>query len=167
MIHSAVRFVRTFFQNSASGMNTLHVIISQPVTHMGPKNRFMNTSISNGLPWYHTRKISVKYAYPTISEVNRHSLAILSKWSSVTHCSSFRNFRSGTMMVTTMPTPEKIAPATKYGAKMVLCQPGLSDIAKSHDTTLCTDSTSGVANAARYRYAPLKFRHAWLVPRQP
>ena len=27
---------------------------------------------------------------------------------------------------------------------MVLCQPGTCDIAKSHDTTLCTENTSGV-----------------------
>ena len=30
--------------------------------------------------------------------------------------------------------PEKIAPATKYGAKMVVCQPGTEDIAKSKET---------------------------------
>ena len=34
---------------------------------------------------------------------------------------------------------------------MVLCQPGTWAIAKSHDTTLCTESTSGVANAAKNR----------------
>ena len=52
-----------------------------------------------------------------------------------------------------MPSPEKIAPATKYGAKIVLCQPGTSDMAKSHDTTLWTDTTSGVASAANRPYA--------------
>jgi len=32
--------------------------------------------------------------------------------------------------------PEKIAPATKYGGKIVVCQPGVFAIAKSHETTL-------------------------------
>ena len=32
--------------------------------------------------------------------------------------------RSGRMSVSTMPKPEKMAPATKYGGKMVVCQPG-------------------------------------------
>ena len=49
----------------------------------------------------------------------------------------------------TRPTPEKIAPATKYGAKIVVCQPGTIAMAKSHDTTECTESTRGVASAAR------------------
>jgi len=30
-----------------------------------------------------------------------------------------------------MATPEKMAPDTKYGAKIVLCQPGVIDVAKS------------------------------------
>jgi hypothetical protein len=49
-----------------------------------------------------------------------------------------------------MAIPEKIAPATKYGGKIVECQPGRIETAKSHDTTLCTENTSGVANAAKY-----------------
>ena len=52
-----------------------------------------------------------------------------------------------------MAKPEKIAPATKYGGKIVVCQPGSCDTAKSNDTTECTESTSGVASAARIRYA--------------
>src|SRR2546430_5671642 len=35
--------------------------------------------------------------------------------------------------------------ATKYGAKSVACQPGTIAIAKSQETTLCTDNTRGVA----------------------
>ena len=42
-----------------------------------------------------------------------------------------------------------MAPATKYGAKIVLCHPGRIDMAKSHETTLCTETTSGVASAAK------------------
>jgi hypothetical protein len=54
-------------------------------------------------------------------------------------------------MVITIATPERIAPATKYGGKRVECQPGSTDTAKSHETTLWTETTSGVANAAKKR----------------
>src|SRR5215207_2634871 len=70
-------------------------------------------------------------------------------------------------MVNTMPIPEKIAPATKYGGKIVACQPGVSAIAKSNDTTEWTDSTSGVAKAARNRYARVKCRHSRSEFRHP
>src|SRR5688572_22158714 len=71
------------------------------------------------------------------------------------------------MIVNTMPIPEKIAPATKYGGKIVACQPGVSAIAKSNDTTECTDNTSGVLNAAKKRYARVKCRHSLLEFRHP
>src|ERR1039457_22628 len=71
------------------------------------------------------------------------------------------------MIVKTIPIPEKIAPATKYGAKIVVCQPGTSAIAKSNETTECTERTSGVENAARNRYARAKWRHSTSVLRQP
>ena len=58
------------------------------------------------------------------------------------------NFRIGISSVITIASPEKMAPATKYGAKIVLCQPGRIDMAKSHETTLWTDTTRGVASAA-------------------
>ena len=59
--------------------------------------------------------------------------------------------RPGIISVSTMPKPEKIAPATKYGGKIVVCQPGSCDTAKSNETTECTESTSGVARAASSR----------------
>src|SRR5918992_52242 len=71
------------------------------------------------------------------------------------------------MIVKTIPMPEKIAPATKYGGKIVACQPGVSAIAKSNDTTECTDSTRGVENAARNRYARVKCRHSRSELRHP
>ena len=49
----------------------------------------------------------------------------------------------------TIAKPEKIAPSTKNGANRVECQPGTRAIAKSQDTTLWTESTSGVARAAK------------------
>src|SRR5436190_6545074 len=44
-----------------------------------------------------------------------------------------------------------MAPATKYGGKIVVCQPGSSDVAKSMLTMECTERTSGVANPANTR----------------
>ena len=40
-----------------------------------------------------------------------------------------------TISVTTIAKPEKMAPATKYGGKIVVCQPGMTEVAKSkrHD----------------------------------
>ena len=50
-----------------------------------------------------------------------------------------------------MANPEKMAPATKYGGKIVVCQPGITDVAKSKLTMEWTLSTSGVEMAARIR----------------
>src|SRR5881396_1002905 len=46
-----------------------------------------------------------------------------------------------------------MAPATKYGGKIVECQPGTIATEKSKLTTLCTESTSGVASPASSKYA--------------
>ena len=44
-----------------------------------------------------------------------------------------------------MAKPEKIAPATKWVENG--CVPtGITEVAKSNDTIVCTDRTSGVAN---------------------
>ena len=40
--------------------------------------------------------------------------------------------------VSTIAKPPKMAPATKYGGKIVVCQPGMTDVAKSNETTECT-----------------------------
>ena len=55
------------------------------------------------------------------------------------------------MMVSTIAKPPKMAPATKYGGKIVVCQPGTTEVAKSKETTEWTERTSGVARAARSR----------------
>ena len=55
--------------------------------------------------------------------------------------------------MTTIAKPEKIAPATKYGGNTVVCQPGITDTAKSKLTMVCTDTTSGVESPASSRYA--------------
>src|SRR5262249_605022 len=57
----------------------------------------------------------------------------------------------GNIRMSTMAKPEKMAPSTKKGAKSVEGQPGTRAMAKSNDTTLCTDSTRGGARATRGR----------------
>ena len=53
--------------------------------------------------------------------------------------------RSGINSVSTMAKPAYTAPATKYGGKIVVCQPGSWATAKSIETIEWTESTSGVA----------------------
>ena len=55
--------------------------------------------------------------------------------------------------MSTIAKPAYTAPATKYGGKIVACQPGTSPAEKSQLTTVWTDSTSGVASAASRPYA--------------
>ena len=78
---------------------------------------------------------------------------MLSRCRTVTRSFSPKNARAGTISVTTIAKPLKMAPATKYGGKIVECQPGNWATAKSKLTTEWTLSTSGVASAARSRYA--------------
>src|SRR5947199_2432293 len=60
-----------------------------------------------------------------------------------------------------------MAPATKNGGKMVACHSGTIDTAKSKDTTVCTESTSGVLRPPRSRYV-FSYRRQWIAePRQP
>jgi hypothetical protein len=53
----------------------------------------------------------------------------------------------------TIANPEKTAPATKYGGKNCVCHPGITEVAKSIDTIVCTN-TKGVAKPARTRETP-------------
>ena len=66
----------------------------------------------------------------------------------VTTCLSPRKCRAGIIQVMTIAKPENTAPATKYGGKIVVCQPGMTDVAKSKDTIVWTESTSGVDRPA-------------------
>ena len=45
-----------------------------------------------------------------------------------------------------------MAPATKYGGKIVECQPGMMATEKSKLTTVWTETTSGVASPAKSTY---------------
>src|SRR4030095_2999118 len=79
-----------------------------------------------------------------------------SRWRSRMYVCRPKKCRMGSTRISTMAKPEKMAPSTKNGANSVECQPGTSAIAKSHDTTLCKDSTSGVDSAA---HKPQARRH--------
>src|ERR1700759_3902208 len=76
------------------------------------------------------------------------TLHIISMCLGVTTCLRPRNSRAGIIQVATIAKPENTAPATKYGGKIVVCQPGITDVAKSKDTMVWTESTRGVANPA-------------------
>gem|GEM_PF-6076310 len=72
-------------------------------------------------------------------------MAIQSKCFIVTKASSLYHLRMGTIRVMTMANPAN----TAYGGKMVTFQPGTIPMAKSNDTMVCTESTSGVEIPAR------------------
>ena len=99
--------------------------------------------------------------------VARRILFMLSRWRMVTRSFSPKYARAGTISVTTMANPLKMAPATKYGGKIVACQPGNWATAKSVLTTECTEITSGVANPARNKYAHSYTCHCRAEPRHP
>ena len=83
--------------------------------------------------------------------VTRMILFMVSRCRKVMKSFSPHHWRAGMASVITMAKPLKIAPATKYGGKIVVCQPGTWATAKSNDTTECTLNTSGVASAASSR----------------
>ena len=66
-----------------------------------------------------------------------------------------------------MAKPEKIAPATKYGGKIVVCHPGITEVAKSKDTIVCTESTKGVAKPANTNDTSSKRCQSLARPDQP
>src|SRR5690554_3241251 len=69
--------------------------------------------------------------------------------------------------VFTIANPEKIAPATKYGGKIVVCHPGITEVAKSIDTMVCTESTNGVEIPAKIRETISKRCQVFTDPFQP
>src|SRR5215831_16106237 len=95
------------------------------------------------------------------------TLHIISMCLGVTTCLRPRNSRAGIIQVATIAKPENTAPATKYGGKIVVCQPGITDVAKSKDTIVWTESTSGVDRPASRMYAHLYSAQWRPEPRQP
>src|SRR5690554_4153898 len=102
----------------------------------------MNAYCSYWTPEYQAIKNSVMYAKPTIVPVRRMTMFIFSRWPIVIRFSRLYTRLAITISVTTIAKPEKMAPATKYGGKIVVCQPGITDMAKSNETTECTERTS-------------------------
>ncbi len=76
-------------------------------------------------------KNSIAYAYPTIIPVASNILFIFSRCPMVIMCCMLNAFLTMIKTVETIPNPEKIAPATKYGGKIVVCHPGITETAKS------------------------------------
>src|SRR5690606_18384028 len=81
--------------------------------------------------------------------------------------SKFITLRRINKRVCTIAKPEKIAPATKYGGKMVVCHPGITEVAKSIDTIVWTESTSGVEIPARIKETISKRCHVLTEPFHP
>ena len=69
--------------------------------------------------------------------------------------------------VFTIANPENTAPATKYGGKIVVCHPGTIEVAKSIDTIVCTESTSGVAKPASTKDTYSKRCQSLALPLHP
>ena len=66
-----------------------------------------------------------------------------------------QRIRRGTIKVITIASPEKIAPVTKYGGKIVVCHPGMTEVAKSKLTTVCTLTHQGGRQAGEHQVARL------------
>ena len=67
-------------------------------------------------------------------------------------------------MVRTIAKPPKMAPATKYGGKIVVCQPESRRWRSRIDTTECTERTSGVERPARIEIGHLVVAPVTIAP---
>src|SRR5688500_19483 len=148
---SHVGLRRSFCEKSDSGKIMLQLSMIHAAHHHWPKTRFQKYACSNSFALYQATQNSIRYAHPTTIDVNSASLAAASRWLIVTMCCNRKNFRIGMMIVKTIPMPEQMAPATKYGGKMVACQPGVTALAQANDTTEGNDRTSGGRHDARNR----------------
>jgi hypothetical protein len=71
------------------------------------------------------------------------------------------------MAVMMAAMPEKIAPTTKYGPKIVLCQPGRIVMPKIRDTTVWTETAMGMISTAMMPIPRSRRFRCASVPRQP
>ena len=83
------------------------------------------------------------------------------------YASRFIALRMININVCTIANPENTAPATKYGGKIVVCHPGITEVAKSKDTIECTENTSGVAKPARTNEINSNLFQCFALPDQP
>ena len=102
-----------------------------------------------------------------MSEAASMILAMTSKCAIVIKASSRKPRRTPAASTTTMAKPEYIAPTTKYGGKIVSCQPGIRLAAKSMPTTLWSQTTSGTPRAAKVRCRISWARQCRAEPRHP
>jgi hypothetical protein len=104
---------RIFWIQKICGTSTLHDTIAKYDHQNGPNARLANANFSNRLPEYQAMNSSVPYARPTIMPVPSMILHIASTWASLTMCFRLNRCRSGSISVSTIAKPEKMAPATK------------------------------------------------------
>src|SRR5262249_47540387 len=95
------------------------------------------------------------------------TLAQLSRCQSVMKSSRWYHFRSGMARTSTIANPEKMAPITKNGGKIVACHRGAMGTEKSNDTIEGTLNTSGGEIPARIRDTLSYHRQWYAEPRQP
>ena len=83
------------------------------------------------------------------------------------YASNPTTFRITNNKVCTIAKPENTAPATKYGGNIVVCHPGITDVAKSKETIECTEKTSGVASPAKTNETSSKRCQSLALPLHP
>ena len=71
------------------------------------------------------------------------------------------------MTTQTAPAPDSSAPQTKYGAKILECQPGTMLMPKSQPTIVCSETKTGMIMTVRMPNSTFSRRHSRSVPRQP
>ncbi len=167
MMKVMVMLLLAFLNQNICGDNKLQPIIAQYDHQYGPNALLAKAYCSYMLPEYHATKISVRYAIPTMVPVNNKTLFMDSICANVIYSSRFMIFLATNISVNTIAKPEKIAPATKYGGMIVVCQPGTTEVAKSKDTIVCTDNTNGVDKPANINDNDSQRSQCFAVPIHP
>ena len=85
----------------------------------------------------------------------------------VIYASILTTFLTIISSVSTIANPEKSAPKTKYGGKIVVCQPGITEVAKSILTIECTENTRGVAKPANTNDTSSNLCQCFALPLHP